>query len=378
MSELDEAGEKTDPKLVAQQELNKSMRSAVSIMDSWSARLEGIKLRLGRTIMPHVMKFFNWMTTGKKGKDSPLDHMVNRIEQFIGLVKKWLIKPMIKFWGGLDKDAKKTIKKVIGTIMAIAPVVAMITGAVALVGGKIGLMFIGLGAIVAYFWDDLKKYALEFWAFLQPYLPRIMAFFKDQWSIILPFIKDGIEDLGKEWELLKPQIKQLIKDGKEAWNDFLPKIKQGMEELKIIFEEAKKWLANPFLMLENLVKTMFNESVIGSLNEMITSVYDAMPDSVKKFMGDKPVVPDLPMGQAEKSPGNLHSGGDLVGPALVRNDEYIIIPPSNAAAGQVLTPQQAASGDGKPVTVVINIDGREFVKETVFPALNREFNLQGI
>jgi hypothetical protein len=32
----------------------------------------------------------------------------------------------------------------------------------------------------------------------------------------------------------------------------------------------------------------------------------------------------------------------------------------------------------QPVTVVINIDGREFVKQTVMPALNKEFKLQGI
>jgi hypothetical protein len=56
----------------------------------------------------------------------------------------------------------------------------------------------------------------------------------------------------------------------------------------------------------------------------------------------------------------------------------VIIPSSNSGTGQVLTPQQAASGGEKPVTVVINIDGREFVKQTVFPVLNKEFNLQGI
>mgnify|MGYP003124922364 CR=1 FL=1 len=67
-----------------------------------------------------------------------------------------------------------------------------------------------------------------------------------------------------------------------------------------------------------------------------------------------------------------------MGPAIVRNDEYIIMPPANAPAGQVLTPQQMAKTDDKPVTVVINVDGREFVRQTVVPALNKEFNLQGI
>jgi hypothetical protein len=76
-----------------------------------------------------------------------------------------------------------------------------------------------------------------------------------------------------------------------------------------------------------------------------------------------------------------HQGGELVGPAIIRNDEYLMIPPKNAPPGNVMTPQQMASmgkKDDKPVTVVINIDGREFVKQTVMPALNKEFKLQGI
>ena len=58
-----------------------------------------------------------------------------------------------------------------------------------------------------------------------------------------------------------------------------------------------------------------------------------------------------------------------------------VAPPKNAPPGNVMTPQQMASmgkKDDKPVTVVINIDGREFVKQTVMPALNKEFKLQGI
>jgi len=382
MSELDEAGEKTDPKLVAQQELNKSMRSAVSIMDSWSARLEGIRLRLAKTIMPHVMDFFNWMTTKQDG-DSPLDTMVNAIEQFAGLVGKYLIKPMQEFWGRLTDGEKATVKKIIGTIMAISPIVGMITGAIALVGGKIGLMFIGLGAIVAYFWDDVKKYALEFWAFLQPYLPRIMAFFKDQWSIILPFIKDGIKKLSEYWtNVLEPKVKQLWKDGLQAWNDFYPKIEAGMEKLKKIFEDSENWMAHPWIMLKNLAWDVINEHIIGAFNKAIVNMWVKLPEWSQRALGKGGLAPQFELLKKDKLPpqtlNNHHSGGDLVGPAIVRNDETVIIPSSNSGTGQVLTPQQAASGGEKPVTVVINIDGREFVRQTVFPVLNKEFNLQGI
>ena len=56
-----------------------------------------------------------------------------------------------------------------------------------------------------------------------------------------------------------------------------------------------------------------------------------------------------------------------------------MIPPKNAPTGNVMTPKQMKQAGGdQPVTVVINIDGREFVKKTVMPALNKEFKLQGI
>jgi hypothetical protein len=74
----------------------------------------------------------------------------------------------------------------------------------------------------------------------------------------------------------------------------------------------------------------------------------------------------------------LHEGGSLVGPAKIRNDEYVIIPPANSPPGEVLTPQQAANNSQQPIEMVINIDGREFVRQTVMPTLNKQFNLQGI
>ncbi len=195
-----------------------------------------------------------------------------------------------------------------------------------------------------------------------------MAFFKDQWSIILPFIKTGIEKLGEYWtNVLEPKVKQLWKDGLQAWNNFYPKIEAGMEKLKKIFADSDAGMAQPWIMLKKLAIEVINEHIIGGFNKAIVSLWIKLPELAQLALGEGGLAP-----QADKidmitvPPKKKHSGGDLVGPAIIKNDETVIIPSSNSGTGQVLTPQQAASGGEKPVTVVINIDGREFVKQTVF------------
>ena len=123
-----------------------------------------------------------------------------------------------------------------------------------------------------------------------------------------------------------------------------------------------------------MAKATFNENIIGGLNSVITSVWDSMPDVVKNFMPEKPAIDEI-----ELTPiPTKHDGGALIGPAKIRNDEYVIIPPKGAPAGDVLTPKQASNSGQQPMEMVINIDGREFVRQTVIPTLNKQFNLQGI
>ena len=246
MSELDEAEEAIDPKVVAQQELNKSMRSAVSIAERWSARLEGIRMALAKTIMPHVMRFFEWMTSAPKGKKSPLDNMVAAIQDFANFVTVNLINPMVKFYKGLDEGTKQTIKKVAGLVMAFGPITAAVTGflgMIPLVGTAITTT---LGVLFVTFFDDIKAgfnvmkgYALEFWEFLKPFIPAIKTLMMETWNnlkvVLKPLItslfgdlsqkgEGFVEGMKKKWIELKPQIEMAIQAGLIKWAEFNKKI----------------------------------------------------------------------------------------------------------------------------------------------------------
>ena len=127
-------------------------------------------------------------------------------------------------------------------------------------------------------------------------------------------------------------------------------------------------LVRNFDTIAEKFKELVEPIIKGELGQAVKNLFGSY-DKEEGTKGGQ----NIPVGMRK-----MHSGGELVGPAIIRNDEYVLIPPSNAGAGQVMTPQQASTGNDKPVTVVINVDGREFVKQTVFPALNKEFNLQGI
>jgi len=133
----------------------------------------------------------------------------------------------------------------------------------------------------------------------------------------------------------------------------------------------------------NLLTGIIGQNVIDPFNSVIGEFWDkyvlGLPPWVKdKALGESEAKDEAPQLGSWTAAGKKHSGGELVGPAIIRDDEYVIIPPKGAAAGEVLTPQQAANNSQQPIEMVINIDGREFVRQTVMPTLNKQFNLQGI
>jgi hypothetical protein len=401
MSELDEAEEAIDPKVVAQQELNKSMRSAVSIAERWTARLEGIRMTLAKTIMPHVMDFFNWMTTAPKGEQSPLSVMVQEIKNFADLVTDNLINPMKKFYKNLDDGTKQTIKKIMGIVLSIAPIASAIGGLMSLIPSMGAVIMGTLSVGFVMFFDEIKTgfnvmkgYALEFWEFLKPFIPAIKTLMMETWNnlkvVLEPLItslfgdlsqkgEGFVEGMKKKWIELKPQIEMAIQAGLIKWAEFNKKIKPGFEELKRLWKEAEKWMSDPLeMMRQKAVETW--RDVFETPIALLKKLENLTPGFAKGFFSA--LAEWTPFNKDDKDAKNTltkkHGGGSLVGPAIIRNDEYVVLPPSNGAAGQVMTPQQAAGGaDQKPVTLVLNIDGREFVRQTVFPAINKEFNLQG-
>jgi hypothetical protein len=364
MEDMDEAQEAADPALVKQEELNKSMQKAVSIGEVWEAKLESIKMKLANAIMPHVMRFFTWMTSAPKGQKSPLDHMVDAMLDFIGLVEVHLIKPFNTFWESLDEGEKGMTAKIMGIVLAFGPVMAMavaigglfmtIIGPVMSVIGVIGTLVGIIAGLVSWPVLIVAAFALMFLA-----LGNNFEDFKVFVAKIWVDLKDAFLF---SWRVADRLITKLI--GIDRWVNF-------KNYVMGVWQDLKDGLFGVFTGFGEWIKENIINNIITAINLLMINVWESLPEVALK--GLKVMGLEEPP-QIER----LHEGGPLVGPAIVKNDEYIIMPPANAPAGQVLTPQQMAKTDDKPVTVVINIDGRQFVRETVFPVLNKEFNLQGI
>ena len=116
---------------------------------------------------------------------------------------------------------------------------------------------------------------------------------------------------------------------------------------------------------------------------MLDSFFTNIPDAFDEYLPDSllEMKKAAQVNASEKGIPKYHEGGIMSGPGIIKNDEYVLIPPKGASPASVATPQQVKMGSDntqQPVTVVINVDGREFVRQTVMPALNKEFKLQGI
>ena len=374
MEDMDEAQEAADPALVKQEELNEAMQKGVSIQEGWAAMLEGIKFKLAKVIMPQVMRFFKWMTSAPKGQKSPLDHMVDAMLDFIGLVEVHLIKPFNTFWESLDEGEKGMTAKIMGIVLAMGPVIAMVgvaLGILGTIGGVVSSIvgfFVTLVAPVVLFGAKIVWVGLmitKFFAVIALGIASAVGSFVALPVIIIAAFTGLFVYLYNKFQWARDAIDGLGNLTQKIFGvNFVKQIKLAFSLLMDMF---KGW--------GDSIGSIFEEGVINTiitaLNDFMVAAWDSLPSVALKGM--KVMGLDEPP-QIEK----LHEGGPLMGPAIVKNDEYIIMPPANAPAGQVLTPQQMGNASDKPVTVVINIDGREFVRQTVMPALNKEFNLQGI
>lgn len=371
MEDMGEAQEAADPALVKQEELNKAMKKGVSIQEGWAAMLEGIKMKLANVIMPHVMKFFTWMTTAPKGGKSPLDNMVKVLLKIGGYFDKYILIPMGEIWDGMSTGSKDSVSMIMGIVLALGPIIGIATTILGIFGAILNIPVLiasFLGGVIGYFWDDIQ----DFWSKMQPYITMLTGYIASKWEELKPIIKLVVDDALAKWEELKPKITKLIDKVMDKWDELKPRITKIMDQLKPLFGKMEDWMTDPIKAAGSLFTKVINQYLIGGINDAIREMWvSSLPNSVIAMLPSPPQLDPLEL-------DTLHEGGALVGPAKVRSDEYIIMPPANAPAGQVLTPQQMGNTDDKPVTVVINIDGREFVRQTVFPVLNKEFNLQGI
>ena len=372
MEDMDEAQEAADPALVKQEELNKSMQKAVSIGEVWEAKLESIKMKLANAIMPHVMRFFTWMTSAPKGQKSPLDHMVDTLLDFVGLVETYIITPFSEFWAMMSEEEQGQVARIMGIVLAIGPIIGalgMVFGILSTIGGVFSAMIPVVGAVVAVIGAIFSPVGL-----LVAAIVLLGATFYKNWDMIKQEI---LEPFGKFLMQIGGQIQTWLIDKWEQFTQAFPKATAAILRMIDIASNALSAFWGDFkigaTIIGNFMADMINNSIVVLINDSLSALWDSLPGPIAKLLPEgwetPPQIPPIP---------KLHEGGPLLGPAIVKSDEYVIMPPANAPAGQVLTPQQMGNTDDKPVTVVINIDGRQFVRETVFPVLNKEFNLQGI
>ncbi len=400
LDDINAAQEEADPALVAQNELNKAMQRGVSIQERFTALMEGLLGQLAKEIMPHVMDLFNWLTgKDKETGTSPLQMAVDHMKEFVGIIKKEVL-PVIKgMFGSMSKDQKIGAMKFVGMAIAMKPLL-----------GFLGTMAASVGSIKILIVSLMKVAVVPLFAVFKVGLSMVGFFFAK--FIILPIkiamgllaaligwpatlvIAFGVffAYIYANWDKISAFF--------SGFGSLMGEIFDGvMDKLKSFFDFAKP----AFVGLGNLASKIFNLMVLGPLDLILKTIVKAanlipgvsgliegtfLEDMAKSDFGEQTIkIPEMrvnPETNEIEAVEKKHQGGELVGPAIIRNDEYLMIPPKNAPPGNVMTPQQMAAmagmnkKDDKPVTVVINIDGREFVKQTVMPALNKEFKLQGI
>jgi hypothetical protein len=248
-------------------------------------------------------------------------------------------------------------------------------------GGTLVGAFLLMSASLAFLGITIKK---NYFGFKSQIVDPIVAFFTVELkgmfdnlvNSIAGFIDDTVAGASIMLNYFKtefPGLYNFIVTPIMAAVDF---VKSAFNSLMLFIDEViVKGFVSAFQPVQNIIAETLNVGFIETLNSIMVDVYDMAKDLPSALLpeflkGSPPVIPMIP---------KLHEGGQMVGPSILKNDEYIMIPPKSGTPPTVMTPQQMGEAVAQqPVTVVINIDGREFVKQTVMPALNKEFKLQGI
>jgi hypothetical protein len=391
--------------LVAQNEFNKALQRGVSTTEQFNAMMEKFKAQLAATIMPIVMDFFRYLTTPIDGV-SPLQQAVNYIEQFAIVVRDDLIVPLSEWFRSFDKESQGFIAKIVAIMIALKPIsgtLALGFGVVTKVistiisgsslaltilmkTGSILMTLTSFFAQIAFFilkWGAIAAFKVGVFA-VKVALFAIFKIVGAVFGILMSLVGwplliiAGLVLLYKYFEPFRTIVDDYILNPlAEAFDGISIKLSEWVNSAIAKFYELKESVMEPLREIGNFFIDMLNSYVIEPFASLINGLADNIPEGILNRLGtSKKELYDLAPKEAIQ---RLHEGGDLVGPAIIRDDEYLMIPPKNAPTGNVMTPKQMKQAGGdQPVTVVINIDGREFVKKTVMPALNKEFKLQGI
>jgi len=392
LEDMEDAEAAADPALTAQEELNKAMKKGTSMTEAWKAMLEGIMSKLSNAVMPLVMEFMNWLVTPGEIDKSPLGQAVDHIVDFA----LW-VRDVAKWWMESDSVIVKSIKKwaaiFLGVAIAAGPILTFL--------GSMKMIVMGLFTILKAF--IIPAFKILVWVVANLLWPIVVVAFK----VIMFAIGALLSPIGLVvaaivgiiaivWIFKEEIAAALI----VAWN-WWKNLATGMTDA---FGDAMDWIfeklgafgsfmLNAFTSLGDGLRLVFqgignffvgmlNDWIIKPLNGLIGWAYDLitnLPDWAVPDVFQNASREDFLIEPFERFHDGTQ-GRPMLGPAIVEDNETVILPSKNSAGGTVLTANDMANaGTGnQPVTVVINIDGREFVRQTVIPVLNKEFSLQGI
>ena len=393
LEDMEDAEAAADPALTAQEKLNEAMKKGTSMQEHWKAMLEGIMSKLSSAVMPLVMEFMNWLVSPSEIDKSPLGQAVDHIRDFAGWVKD-----VAKWWMESDSTIVKSVKKwaavFLGVAIAAGPILSFLGSMKMIVAGVLTILkaiLIPAFKVLIFVISNIlwpiavvafKVIMFAIGALLSP-ISLVVAAIVGIIAIVWIFKEEIATALIVAWNWWKNLATGMTGAFGDAMDWIFGKLGSFGTFMLKIFTKLGDGLNLVFKGIGNFFVDMLNDWIIEPLNGLIGWAYDLitnLPDWSKPDVFQNAAREDFLIEPFEKFHSGTDEGRPMLGPAIVKDDETVILPSKNAGAGTVLTADDMANaGTGnQPVTVVINIDGREFVRQTVIPALNKEFNLQGI
>ena len=385
INETEEEAANKDPALSAQEELNKAIQKTISYQDAFSAKVEALQAKIGDRLFPILDRFVTFlMGPAEKGKKAPIDVAMDQFDKFMTFMEKQVIGPFTEFMQTTEgqKFVSETLVPLAGAFLAIIPIAT----AMAAIFGPFITIFAAIKTVILAVIGVVSAPLLGWIALIglvgaSMYL--LYATVKENWDMIQLYIDENITEILGFFDALEYAVVQTFKDIANPIIEGFAVIFDGVVQIFASFGIDAMAELNAFgdwvMGWVNKIGEMFDFGFGEAMSAAIADFVQAIPGPLKEF------IPDFILKANEniepRPIKKYHQGGEMVGPGLIRNDEYVLIPPKGAPAASVATPQQVKMGSDnrqQPVTVVINIDGREFVKQTVMPALNKEFKLQGI
>src|SRR5690625_66428 len=222
-----------------------------------------------------------------------------------------VIKNVIDWWSGLSDGAKKFIGIVTGIILAMGPIILIVTkiittvmalmpvfkalgvviGAIASPIGLVVAAIIGAVALIYIYWEPIKEFFINLWEIIKDAGILIWENLKEGWANAKENLLEAWESVKEFFSTLWENIKNIFTTVWDAISTVVTTVVSVIKSvISVIFNGIRAYITTVLNVYKTIFMTVFNAirtvvtTVINIVRTVITTVFNAIRTTISTVL----------------------------------------------------------------------------------------------